>query len=54
MIIYLSLLIAVIGLLMYALSVNAKLVEIGRIMFWVGLLCFLLGDAQLVNVVRGH
>jgi Na+/phosphate symporter len=52
MILYLSLLVAVIGLLMYALSVNAKFVEIGRIMFWVGLLCFLLGDQALVNVIH--
>ena len=27
---------------MYALSANGKLVEIGRVMFWVGLLAFLL------------
>jgi hypothetical protein len=52
MIIYLSLLICVIGLLMYALASNPKLVEVGRMMFWVGLLCFLLGDAALVNVLR--
>jgi len=37
------LLIAVIGLLMYALAGNAKVVEIGRIMFWTGLLAFLMG-----------
>ena len=52
MIIYLPLLIAVIGLLMYALCLNPKLVEIGRIMFWVGLLCFLLGDNALTTVIR--
>ncbi len=52
MIIYLNLLVAVIGLLMYALSANGKLVEIGRIMFFCGLLAFLLGDAALVNVIR--
>ena len=52
MIIYLNLLVAVIGLLMYALCVNPKLTEIGRIMFWIGLLCFLLGDAALVNVIH--
>lgn len=52
MIIYLNLLIAVIGVLMYALASNPKLVEIGRIAFWVGLLCFLLGDAALVNVLH--
>jgi len=42
MIIVLPLLISLIGVLMYALSANGKLIEIGRIMFWVGLLVFLL------------
>jgi len=42
MIIYLSLLISLIGVLMYALCVNPKLAEIGRNMFWVGLLAFML------------
>lgn len=37
------LLISVIGLLMYVLASNPKVVEIGRIMFWTGLLAFLLG-----------
>lgn len=41
MIIYLSLLVALIGVLMYALCVNAKLAEIGRLMFACGLLAFL-------------
>ncbi len=43
MIIGLTLLIAVIGLLMYVLCTNPKLVEVGRIMFWTGLLAFLMG-----------
>lgn len=34
--------VALAGMLMYALSANPKLVEIGRIMFWTGLLTFLL------------
>jgi Na+/phosphate symporter len=42
MIIYLSLLVALIGVLMYALCVNPKLAEIGRLMFFAGLLAFLL------------
>jgi hypothetical protein len=42
MVIYLSLLVALVGVLMYALSTNGKLVEIGRICFWTGLLAFLL------------
>jgi hypothetical protein len=42
MIIYLPLLVAIVGVLMYGLAVNPKLVEIGRIMFWTGLLSFLM------------
>ncbi len=42
MIIVFSLLIAIIGLLMYALCSNGKLQEIGRIMFFCGLLAWLL------------
>lgn len=47
------LLISIIGLLMYALSTNAKVVEIGRIMFWTGLLAFLLGGGigQVTHVL---
>jgi len=53
MVIYLSLLVAVIGVLMYALSANAKLVEIGRLGFFAGLLVFLLqGVPHLVNVLK--
>lgn len=43
----LSLLCALIGVLMYALCVNGKLVEIGRILFWTGVLSFLLRFAGL-------
>jgi hypothetical protein len=49
MIIYLPLLIGIIGLLIYVLTnpqSNPKVVEIGRIMFWTGLLAFLLGGAS--------
>ena len=42
MTIFLSLLIALIGVLMYALCANGKLQEIGRIAFFCGLLAFLL------------
>lgn len=42
MIIIVSLLASLIGVLMYALSANPKLTEIGRIMFAFGLLVFLL------------
>lgn len=38
------------GLLMYALATNGKLVEIGRIMFGVGLLCVLLNAGTFINL----
>lgn len=46
MIVFFPLLVALIGVLMYALSANPKLVEIGRIMFWTGLLAFLLSFGE--------
>lgn len=42
MIVYLSVLIAIIGALMYVLCANPKLQELGRLSFGVGLLAFLL------------
>lgn len=53
MIILLPLLIALIGVLMYALCANPKLQEVGRIMFFCGLLAFLLKDAPLVTLLKG-
>ena len=50
----LSLLICVVGLLMYALASNPKLVEVGRIMFWTGLLSFLLGGGGNAAVSLFH
>jgi hypothetical protein len=52
MIIYLPLLVALIGVLMYALCTNPKLIEIGRIMFWTGLLAFLIGSPAALNVIH--
>lgn len=52
MIIYLPLLISIIGLLMYVLAGNPKIVEIGRIMFWTGLLAFLMGGGA-IHAVQG-
>ena len=48
MLIYLSLLVAIVGLLMYALSANPKLVEIGRLSFFAGLFVFLLQVPKLL------
>lgn len=52
MLIYLSLLVAVIGLLIYVLSAG-KLAEIGKLMFACGLLAFLFGAAsgRLIGIV---
>jgi hypothetical protein len=46
MIVYLSLLIAIIGLITYALAANPKAAEIGRITYFAGLLAFLLTSAD--------
>lgn len=40
--VYLSVLVCVIGMLVYALSANPKVAELGRISFAMGLLAFLL------------
>lgn len=48
MIVFLSLLVAVIGALVYALSQNAKVGELGRLAYAVGLLAFLLAGAERV------
>jgi hypothetical protein len=48
MTIYLSLLVALVGVLMYALCVNPKLQEIGRLSFFAGLLAF------LIEIAGGH
>ena len=50
MIIYLSLLVAIVGALMYALAVNPKLQELGRISFFAGLLAFLLQAHELIGL----
>lgn len=52
--IYLSLLVCVVGLLIYALTTNnAKIAEVGRLMFFGGLLAFLMTSAQhIVSAIR--
>lgn len=54
MIIFLPLLIAIIGVLMYALCRpdSTKLIEIGRIMFFCGLLAFLLHPNGVISVLK--
>ncbi len=51
MIIALTLLVALVGLLMYVLCANPKLQELGRIMFFVGLLAFLLNGEKLLTLL---
>jgi hypothetical protein len=41
--IIIAIIVAVVGLIMYVLATNPKITEVGRIMFWTGLLSFLLG-----------
>lgn len=48
MVIGLTLLVALVGVLMYALCSNPKLADIGRIMFACGLLAFLLVGARIL------
>ncbi len=46
--IYLSLLVALVGVMTYALSNNGKVCEIGRVAYFAGLLAFLLQAATHV------
>jgi Na+/phosphate symporter len=48
MVIALSLLIALVGVLMYALAANPKNQELGRIMFFCGLLAFLMRATESI------
>lgn len=52
MIVFLSLLIALVGLLMYIMSGNPKIQELGRIMFAAGMFAFLfVGGEQVVTLL---
>ena len=53
MVLGLDLIVTLVGLLMYVLSVNAKLQEIGRIMFAFGLLALLLSGDRVVALLHG-
>jgi hypothetical protein len=52
MTIYFPLLIAIIGVIMFIVCANPKLVRIGEIMFWTGLLAFLLAGKYFISVVK--
>ena len=54
MLIALTLLVALVGLLMWVLSANPKVSEVGKIMFAAGLLAFLISGApQVVGLLDG-
>jgi hypothetical protein len=54
MIIMIQLLAALAGILMYALCANPKLAEIGRILFFAGILTFLLNASQVISILPRH
>ena len=51
MVLTIAALFALVGVLMFALSTNPKLSEIGRIMFFCGLLVLLLNVGGVVNLL---
>ena len=54
MIVYLSILVAIIGLILYFVSGNAKVQECGRIAYFCGLLAFLLKAGEpLIKLLGG-
>jgi hypothetical protein len=52
MIAYLSLIVAVVGLVLYSLSTQAKPAEVGRLMLACGLLAWLLQYGHTVSFLR--
>lgn len=54
MIISIQLLVLIVGLIMYVLGKDAKIQEIGRIMFAFALLAILLGAEQIVKIFTNH
>lgn len=52
--IYLSLLVCILGLVIYLITNHAKASELGRAMFWVGLLAFLLEFGGASLALRGR
>ena len=51
MVIYLSVLIAIVGLVTYFASANPKVQEIGRVSYFAGLLAFLLEVVRVVGAL---
>jgi hypothetical protein len=51
-VIFLPLLVCIIGLFIYLVAAPPKVVECGRMMFWVGLLAFLLTSPAGLAAIR--
>ena len=51
MTIYLSLLVAILGALTYALSANPKLQELGRLSFLAGMIAFLFNAKEIITAL---
>ena len=51
MIIYLSLLVCLVGAVLYVFTANSKLQELGRLSFFAGLLAFLLSVTRSISIV---
>ena len=45
---FLSLIVCVVGLVLYFIASNPKVAEVGRVCFWTGLLAFLLANGSAV------
>ena len=45
---FLSLIVAILGLVVYFVATNPKVAEVGRICFWTGTLAFLLANGGAV------
>lgn len=45
---FLSLIVAAVGVVIYFIATNPKVSECGRVMFWTGLLAFLLANGGAV------
>lgn len=52
MLVYFSLLVAIIGVVMFAIAANPKVVRIGEILFFCGTLVFLFDFPHIVSVLR--
>lgn len=53
MIVYLSLLVALIGLVMYFIAGNPKVARCGEMMFFAGMLAFLMRGDAVINLLAG-